>query len=102
MERDKAEHVCDVSFFDATEPRPNGLRFIICMPQDDIRFSSFYNVNALPTFLQAACPPQQFARVGPLEDKDNEAVKQLAIFMKRQSLVSRQIIFGVVKWLTCV
>ena len=84
-----AERVCDISLSEPTEPLPNGLRFSICMPQDGLRFSAFYPIHALPMFLQACAPAQQFAKVGPMEDKDAQAVSQLTTFMNKRSLVGQ-------------
>ena len=85
--RDKAEHVCDISLTDVTEPLANGLRFSICTPEGAIRFSSFHQLHAFPMFLQACSPTQQFAKVEPKEDKDVEPLKQLTVFMNKRALV---------------
>ncbi|KAI0824082.1 hypothetical protein BC628DRAFT_1379753 [Trametes gibbosa] len=83
---DKAEQVCEITLHDPTEPLPNGLRFSICVKGDSLRFSAFHDISSLPLFLEACARVQQFAKVGPHEDKDTDAVTQLGIYMTKRSL----------------
>lgn len=88
VSRDKAERVVEISLHDPTEPLPNGLRFSICVKGDSLRFSAFHDTASLPLFLEACARVQQFAKVGPHEDKDTDVVKQLSTYMMKRSLVS--------------
>lgn len=96
VSREKAERVCEITLHDPTEPLPNGLRFSICLKGDSIRLSAFQDMSSLPLFLEACTRVQQFAKVGPLQDKDADATKQLAIFMMKRAFVSSRIccVFG--------
>ncbi|KAI0762638.1 hypothetical protein C8Q74DRAFT_1383169 [Fomes fomentarius] len=86
--RKKAERLCELILSDASDPLPNGLRFNICLTDDSdsIRLSAFHDLASLPMFLAASARVQQFAKAGPLEDKDADAVKQLGTYMKNRSL----------------
>ena len=84
---EKAEHICEILLSDSTEPLPNGLRFTICLTGDNIRLSAFYDLGSLPLMLLASTRPQQFAKLGPREEKDADAVKALGTYMKKLSLV---------------
>lgn len=88
VSRERAERVCEISLHDPTEPLPNGLRFSICVKGDSLRLSAFHDIASLPVFLEACTRVQQFAKVAPQEDKDTDAIKQLAIYMMKRSLVS--------------
>ncbi|KAI0670147.1 hypothetical protein C8Q78DRAFT_1039423 [Trametes maxima] len=85
VSREKAERVCEITLHDPTDPLPNGLRFNICLKGDSIRLSAFHDITTLPLFLEACARVQQFAKVGPQEDKDGSAVKELATYMMRGS-----------------
>ncbi|EIW64911.1 uncharacterized protein TRAVEDRAFT_140212 [Trametes versicolor FP-101664 SS1] len=86
VSRERAERVCEISLHDPTEPLPNGLRFSICVKGDSLRLSAFHDIASLPVFLEACTRVQQFAKVAPQEDKDTDAIKQLAIYMMKRSL----------------
>ncbi|KAI0651606.1 hypothetical protein C8Q79DRAFT_996983 [Trametes meyenii] len=85
VSHERAERVCEVTLHDPTDPLPNGLRFNICLKGDSIRLSALHDIAALPLFLDACARAQQFAKVGPHEDKDGSAVKELATYMMRRS-----------------
>ncbi|KAI0374422.1 hypothetical protein BV20DRAFT_1041377 [Pilatotrama ljubarskyi] len=85
VSREKAERVCEITLHDPTDPLPNGLRFSICMKGDSIRLSAFHDIASLPIFLEACARVQQFAKVTPSEDKDADAVKQIAVYMMKRS-----------------
>ncbi|TFK90228.1 hypothetical protein K466DRAFT_574381 [Polyporus arcularius HHB13444] len=86
VSRDRAERVCSVLLSDSTDPLPNGLRFSICLTGDSIRLSAFHDLASLPVFLLASTRVQQFAKVGPAEETDADALKQIGIYMKKNSL----------------
>ena len=89
VSRNRAERLCEVTLSEPSEPLPNGLRFSICLTSDSIRLSAFQSLASLPLFLLASTRPQQFAKIGPMEDKDADAVKQLGTYMRNKSLVRR-------------
>ncbi|KAI0768532.1 hypothetical protein BD413DRAFT_127687 [Trametes elegans] len=86
VSRDKAERVCEITLYDPTEPSVHGLRFSICMKGDSVRLSAFHDLHTLPLFLDACTRPEQFAKVGPLEDKHADTVNQLAQYMMKRGL----------------
>ncbi|OSD05970.1 hypothetical protein PYCCODRAFT_1065885 [Trametes coccinea BRFM310] len=86
VSRERSEKVCGIALHDPTEPLPNGLRFSICLKEDDIRLSAFRELSELPIFLEACQRVQQFAKVGPRGDEDGDAVKQLGVYMMKRSL----------------
>ena len=88
VSRDRAERVCEVLLSDSTEPLPNGLRFSICLTGDSIRLSAFHALESMHLLLSASSRAQQFAKLGPLEDKDADAVKHLGLYMRKQNMVS--------------
>ena len=89
VSRNRAERLCEVTLSEPSEPLPNGLRFSICLTSDSIRLSAFQSLASLPLFLLASTRPQQFSKIGPMEDKDADAVKQLGTYMRNKSLVRR-------------
>ncbi len=93
VSRKKAERLCEIVLSDASDPLPNGLRFNICLTDDSdsIRLSAFHDLASLPMFLAASARVQQFAKAGPLEDKDADAFKQLGTYMKNRSLVKHSL-----------
>ncbi|RPD81739.1 hypothetical protein L226DRAFT_541401 [Lentinus tigrinus ALCF2SS1-7] len=88
VSREKAERVCSVLLSDSTDPLPNGLRFSICLTGDSIRLSALFHLASLPNFLLASTRVQQFAKVGPAEETDADAIKQIGVYMMKHSFFS--------------
>ncbi|KAI0936045.1 hypothetical protein AcV5_004288 [Taiwanofungus camphoratus] len=85
VDSDRAEHLCNVSLFDPTDPRPNGLRFSICLNSvDSMRFNELHNIADLHLILGACAPVQQFAKLGPQGDADADAIRTLMAYMRRR------------------
>ena len=90
VSRDRAERICSVLLSDSTDPLPNGLRFSICLTGDSVRLSAFHHLASLSLFLLASTRAQQFAKVGPAEEADTDAIKQIGTYMMKNSLVCTQ------------
>lgn len=84
VEAGKAQRLCNVTMSDATDPRPNGLRFSICLTTDSIRLQKIYGVADFYMVMQACSPVQQFAKVGPQDDGDAEALKAFTSYLRRR------------------
>ncbi|KAH9937573.1 uncharacterized protein B0H18DRAFT_1113390 [Fomitopsis serialis] len=83
VEEGRAQRICNIALSDATEPRPNGLRFSICLdPVDSVRLGKLYEVADIYMILRSCTQVQQFAKLGPGKDSDADAVTALAAHLK--------------------
>ncbi|KAH9947673.1 hypothetical protein B0H21DRAFT_316591 [Amylocystis lapponica] len=84
---ERAERICTAVLSDPSEPRPNGLRFSICLDSvDSLRLAKLYNVHDVFMLLRACDPVQQFAMLGSQTDDDAGMFKTFAAHLKRKHL----------------
>ncbi|TFY59615.1 hypothetical protein EVJ58_g5677 [Rhodofomes roseus] len=83
VEEGRAQRLCNMSLWDATDPRPNGLRFSICLNAvDSIRLGKLHEAADIYMILRSCIQVQQFAKLGPGEDSDDDAVVALAAHLR--------------------
>ncbi|CCM02177.1 uncharacterized protein FIBRA_04256 [Fibroporia radiculosa] len=87
IDNGKGQRLCNIALYDATDPRPNGLRFSVCFVSvDSIRLGRMHNVPELYLLLNSSTPVQQFAKLGHQEEEDADALRTLASYMRRQRM----------------
>ncbi|TFK40949.1 hypothetical protein BDQ12DRAFT_678640 [Crucibulum laeve] len=81
--------LCNVAFYDLSEPRPMGLRFpVVINSMEKLELLSFHNAADMGTFLSACRCSDQVARLGPKDAQDVSLIETLIKYMDKHQKVA--------------
>ncbi|KZT06371.1 uncharacterized protein LAESUDRAFT_726201, partial [Laetiporus sulphureus 93-53] len=87
LDSSRTKRLCNVELSDASEPRPSGLRFSLCLNDvDSLTMKKLHVVSDLSMILRACGMIQQYAKLGPQTPEDVSSITILATHMRRKRI----------------